>query len=81
MLERVQWCELHHGPAHDARAVRVGCHADERYTVMVCPECVKELVRDLGWAQRTDTFKWDCIIPDVQQFEALIHFLRRADGH
>lgn len=80
MFERVQWCELHHGPAHDVRAVQIGTHANERYTVMVCPECVRDLNK-LGWIQPTPAFKWDYVFPNAVQYDGLVRFLRRTDGH
>lgn len=75
---RYQWCELHHGPAIDVRAVMIGPHADERDTVMICPECVKELYRDLGWIYPADSFKWDYIFPNAARYHELVRFLRSA---
>jgi len=77
---KAQWCELHQGPAADVRAVRIGCHIDERYTVMICTECMRELVSHLKWAECTDTFKWDYIVPDVEQYEMLVSFVRYANA-
>lgn len=79
-LDNIQWCELHHGPAADVRAVRIGTHTNTRYTVMLCPECIKELVNELQWAQQASTFKWDYIIPDAKRYEMLIRFMQHANA-
>lgn len=76
-LDPIQWCELHQGHSHDIRAVRVGGAAADRLTVMVCPDCAKELV-DYGWAQPTKSFKWDFIFPSVQHYRAIVSFIAHA---
>jgi len=74
---RPQWCELHHGTARDVRAMQIGTHAAERYTVMICTECAKDLNK-LGWIYTTPRFKWDYVFPNVERYRGLAGFLWRA---
>jgi hypothetical protein len=73
-LDPKQWCELHGGHSDYIRAVRVGGAAADRFTVMVCPRCAKELV-DYGWAYPTQSFHWDFIFPSVSQYYAVQAFI------
>ena len=72
-----QWCELHRGHSPDIRAVRVGAGAADRFTVMVCPDCAKELV-EYGWAYPTQSFRWDFIFPSIPHYHAVQAFIAGA---